>query len=203
MVPAVTGLPASLGTRRGSPVSMASSTAEQPRTTSPSTGSRSPGSTRSTSPTLTVALGTSTSSRAVSLPPRSITMRALAGMSEARDLRSPVACARACASMVRPSSTTASSMTGSSRKEDVEDMPGPSAAARPPRNEVLAPRLMSEFMLGEPAASIRKPSISSLRPGPSSASAPMEAVTGVLPMAVMRGPCAYSCIPAACSMWPT
>mmetsp|Transcript_24377 Transcript_24377/g.67768 ORF Transcript_24377/g.67768 Transcript_24377/m.67768 type:complete len:247 (-) Transcript_24377:635-1375(-) len=182
---------------------MDSSTADRPCVTMPSTGIRSPGRTRRTSPTLTAELGTSVSSGGLSFLPKSITSRALAGMRAARDLRSPEASVLACASRVRPSSTTASSITGSSRKALLEGNSGTREVAMPPRKEVVAPRLMREFMLGAPAHSMRNPSMRRLRPGPRSARAPRAPMTGGLPMAVMTGPCARPCRPAPCSMWPT
>jgi len=60
-VPPMTSSPASLRTGIGSPVSIDSSTAEAPSTTTPSTGTFSPGRTRTRSPTATAAMGTSVS----------------------------------------------------------------------------------------------------------------------------------------------
>ena len=57
----VTGSPAAFSTGTGSPVSIDSSTDERPSTTVPSTGTFSPGRTRSRSPTATAASGTSSS----------------------------------------------------------------------------------------------------------------------------------------------
>ena len=57
MVAPVTGSPAAFSTASGSPVSMLSSTDERPSTTSPSTGTFSPGRTRSRSPTRTSSSG--------------------------------------------------------------------------------------------------------------------------------------------------
>ena len=58
----MTGSPAALSTGRLSPVSIDSSTVEAPSTTIPSTGTFSPGRTRTRSPTATCSTGTSTSS---------------------------------------------------------------------------------------------------------------------------------------------
>ena len=66
MVAPMTSSPARLVTGRGSPVSMDSSTGEEPEVTTPSTGTFSPGRTRTASPATTSAMGTSTST-----PPRS------------------------------------------------------------------------------------------------------------------------------------
>lgn len=133
--------------------------------TSPSTGTRSPGSTRTTSPARTVAVRTITSSAAgaaAAAPPPSAaalgrgaapgssTSLALSGMRRARAVRSAEAAARARASRLRPSSTKASSMTGSSRKEGSREKPGSSAEAAPAAKEVDAPSAISEFMLGAP-----------------------------------------------------
>jgi len=57
----MTGSPATFSTGTLSPVSIDSSTAERPSATTPSTGSFSPGRTRTWSPTRTWAIGTSTS----------------------------------------------------------------------------------------------------------------------------------------------
>ena len=56
----MTSSPAALPTGMLSPVTMLSSTAERPSTTTPSTAIFSPGRTRTTSPTATAAIGTST-----------------------------------------------------------------------------------------------------------------------------------------------
>ena len=61
IVAPMTSSPADLVTGIGSPVSMDSSTAEAPSTTTPSTGTLSPGRTRSRSPATTVASSTSSS----------------------------------------------------------------------------------------------------------------------------------------------
>ena len=61
MVAPVTGSPAVFSTGSGSPVSIDSSTEERPSTTAPSTGTFSPGRTRSRSPTSTSSSGTSSS----------------------------------------------------------------------------------------------------------------------------------------------
>ena len=72
MLPPMTSLPGALSTGRLSPVSMLSSTPPSPSTTSPSSGTRSPGRTSTTSPTRRMSVGTSVSepfsprSRAVS-----------------------------------------------------------------------------------------------------------------------------------------
>ncbi len=59
-VPPVTSSPADFSWKRGSPVSMDSSTEEWPETTRPSAGTRSPGRTAQTSPTASSPWGTST-----------------------------------------------------------------------------------------------------------------------------------------------
>ena len=64
-VPPMTSSPASLSTGIGSPVSIDSSTAEAPVVSTPSTGTRSPGRTRTRSPT-----STSPTGRSVSMPSR-------------------------------------------------------------------------------------------------------------------------------------
>jgi len=84
IVAPMTVSPAVLTTGIGSPVTMDSSTAEEPSTTSPSTGSFSPGRTSTVSPTTTASTGTSSST-----PPR-IT-RAVRGCSPIRArIASPV-----------------------------------------------------------------------------------------------------------------
>ena len=65
MVAPITSSPSLLTTGIGSPVSIASSTADEPLTTTPSTGTFSPGRTTTRSPTTTLSTGTSTST-----PPR-------------------------------------------------------------------------------------------------------------------------------------
>ena len=61
MVPPITRSPGCFSTGMDSPVSIDSSTALPPERTSPSTGSRSPGRTITTSPLATCSTGTSTS----------------------------------------------------------------------------------------------------------------------------------------------
>ena len=62
IVPPVTGSPADFSTGTGSPVSRLSSTDEPPSSTVPSTGTASPGRTRSRSPSMTLSSGASYSS---------------------------------------------------------------------------------------------------------------------------------------------
>jgi hypothetical protein len=62
----------------------------------------------------------------------------------------PDAFTLALASSDRPSKTKANSMTGSSKKDGSTVRPGTSAERDPARNDVEAPRAMSEFMLGVP-----------------------------------------------------
>ena len=59
MLPAKTGAPSALGTGIDSPVTGLSSTSDSPSATSPSAETRSPGRTRTRSPTLRLAAGTS------------------------------------------------------------------------------------------------------------------------------------------------
>ena len=95
----MTSSPGPLPAGIGSPVSSASSTADDPSTTRPSTGTLSPGRTRSRSPTTTESSGTSSSSS-----PR--TMRAETGRSAASRRMAPVVWPFARASSQRPSRTS-------------------------------------------------------------------------------------------------
>jgi len=70
----ITSSPTALSTGRLSPVTMLSSTADRPSTTTPSTATFSPGRTRTRSPTVTASMGTSCS-------PPSLTTRAVRGAS--------------------------------------------------------------------------------------------------------------------------
>jgi hypothetical protein len=79
-VPPVTRLPAIFSTGIGSPVTMDSSTALAPSSTTPSTGIFSPGRTRSRSPGFTCSSGMSSS------PPSSRRIRAVLGASPSRAL---------------------------------------------------------------------------------------------------------------------
>ena len=97
-VPLATDVPGLFSTGRLSPVSIDSSTVEAPSTTSPSTGTRSPGRILTRSPTATSAVGTSTS-------PPSRSTRAVRGASDtSRRMASDVR-PRARASSQRPSAT--------------------------------------------------------------------------------------------------
>ena len=96
MVAPITSSPGCLPTGMGSPVSMDSSTDEEPTSTRPSTGTFSPGRTTTRSPTRTWAMGTS-----VSAPPR-IT-RAVLGCSPISALIAAPVCPLARASSRRPS----------------------------------------------------------------------------------------------------
>jgi hypothetical protein len=75
MVAPITRAPAAFSTEIGSPVSIDSSTAERPSSTSPSTGTFSPGRTRRRSPTCTWVNGMSSS------VPSSRSLRAVFGAS--------------------------------------------------------------------------------------------------------------------------
>lgn len=67
------------------------------------------------------------------------------------------------ASSARPSSTKASSITGSSRKPASKPSDGTAAAAAPTAKLVVLPMATSEFMLGAPAQRDLSPSSSRLR----------------------------------------
>ena len=95
IVAPMTGSPACLPTGRLSPVIMLSSTDERPSTTRPSTGTFSPGRTRSTSPTTTSATGMS-----LSTPPR--TTRAVLGCRPMSCLMAALVRPLACASISLP-----------------------------------------------------------------------------------------------------
>mmetsp|Transcript_4368 Transcript_4368/g.12601 ORF Transcript_4368/g.12601 Transcript_4368/m.12601 type:complete len:310 (-) Transcript_4368:405-1334(-) len=192
---------------------MASSATERPASTRPSTGMRSPGRMRSTSPGATLAVGTwavsaaerasKVAAEAASLLLESNTMRDCSGMSAASDRKSAEARRRARASKLRPSSTMASSMTGSSRNPDCSPTPGTTSDAPPARNDVAAPSPIREFMSGWPLQRDATPLVSSFRPGPRSAMAPRVALTAGVPRACISGVCAYSCHPIAWAKWPT
>ncbi len=96
----VTLSPAAFSTGTGSPVSIDSSTEERPSTTAPSTGSLSPGRTRSRSPTCTSSSGTSSSE-----PSGRITRAVLAERSSSARIAEPVR-SRAPSSRICPSSTS-------------------------------------------------------------------------------------------------
>jgi hypothetical protein len=81
------------------------------------------------------------------------------------------------ASSALPSSTNASSMTGSSRNEVPKPRPGTSADSAPTENDVVLPTATRLFMLGLPCRSELKPSASRARPGPSSAKPPSSPLT--------------------------
>ena len=86
--------PARLVTGSGSPVSIDSSTALLPSTTTPSTGTFSPGRTRSRSPTCTWVSGTSSSL------PSAAMRRAVLGASPSSDLMAAEVCERAFSSRI-------------------------------------------------------------------------------------------------------
>ena len=104
----ISASPTRLVTGTGSPVSMDSSTALRPSVTTPSTGTFSPGRTRSRSPTCTWASGTSSSL------PSALMRRAVLGARPSSDLSAAEVCERAfsssiCPSMVNEMMTTAAS----------------------------------------------------------------------------------------------
>ena len=92
--------PARLVTGIGSPVSIDSSTALLPSTTAPSTGTFSPGRTRSVSPTCTWVSGTSSSL------PSALMRRAVFGARPSSDLIAAEVCERALSSSIWPSSVS-------------------------------------------------------------------------------------------------
>ncbi len=100
MVAPVTGSPATFSTGIGSPEIIDSSTDERPSTTTPSTGTLSPGRTRSRSPTLTSSSGISSS-----VPSGRITRAVLAARSSRARIAAPVR-SRAPSSSIWPSSTS-------------------------------------------------------------------------------------------------
>ena len=96
----ITLSPTRLATGIGSPVSMDSSTALPPSVTSPSTGTFSPGRTRSTSPTCTWFSGTSSSVPAARM------RRAVLGANPSSDLMAVEVCDRALSSSTWPNSVS-------------------------------------------------------------------------------------------------
>ena len=100
----MTGSPVALSTGRLSPVSMDSSTAVVPETTTPSTGIFSPGRMRMTSPTTTSSTGTSTST-----PSR--TTRAVFGASPTRAVTAAAVAFLARPSIHFPARTSATMMS--------------------------------------------------------------------------------------------
>jgi hypothetical protein len=100
MVAPITLSPARLVTGNGSPVSIDSSSELVPSTTTPSTGTFSPGRTRSRSPTWTFAIGMS-----CSLPSAAM-RRAVFGASPSSDLMAAEVCERALSSSTCPSSVS-------------------------------------------------------------------------------------------------
>ena len=94
----MTSSPGPTATGIGSPVSIDASTADPPSTTTPSTGMRSPGRTRSRSPTATASSGISWS-----VPSR--TTRAVVGLSPTSRWMAPAVRPLARASSHRPSRT--------------------------------------------------------------------------------------------------
>mmetsp|Transcript_17009 Transcript_17009/g.50756 ORF Transcript_17009/g.50756 Transcript_17009/m.50756 type:complete len:229 (-) Transcript_17009:1081-1767(-) len=159
-VPAVTLSPSLLSTGMGSPVSAASLTDDRPDATAPSTGMRSPGSTVSRSPLPTAAAGTSFQ------PPPPSDSRAVAGSSSCSANREDDAEILARCSRVRPSSTNASSIAGSSKNVPHASF-GAAAATHDTPYAAHAPIATSEFMSGAPRRSAHHPSVMISRPGPS------------------------------------
>ena len=100
MVPAMTRAPGSFATGIDSPVTSDSSSAERPSVSVPSTGTLSPGRTRSRSPTITLSSATSRSAPVWS------TRRAVAGARPSSALIAPEVAARARNSSTWPSSTS-------------------------------------------------------------------------------------------------
>ena len=99
-VPPMTFSPASLLTGRLSPVTRLSSSTARPSATTPSTGTFSPGRTRSTSP------GTTRPRSMVSSVPSALTRRAVFGASDSSALMAPEVCSRALSSSTWPSATS-------------------------------------------------------------------------------------------------
>ena len=104
----MTGSPGPFSTGRLSPVSMLSSRAERPSVSTPSTGTCSPGRTRTRSPTTTCCTGTS-----VSTPSRRT--RAVRAWRPIRALIAAPVCSLARASSQRPSRTRAMTTTAVSK----------------------------------------------------------------------------------------
>ncbi len=99
IVPPITLSPADLRTGIDSPVTIDSSTVLRPSMTSPSTGTFSPGLTRSRSPTTTAASGTSSSL------PSGLTRRQVFGVRSSSARMAPLVCSRALSSSTCPSRT--------------------------------------------------------------------------------------------------
>ena len=99
-VPAVSLEPTALATGIGSPVTIDSSTLPLPSVSSPSTGTFSPGRTRSRSPTWMASTCT------VSSAPAALTFTAVFGASPSRALMAPEVFSRARSSSTCPSSTS-------------------------------------------------------------------------------------------------
>ena len=99
MVPPVTSSPSDFSAGAGSPVSIASSTNDAPDTTRPSTGTRSPGRTRTRSP-----IWTSATARSIS--PAAVTTRAVCGWSPTSARIAAPVWPLALASKYLPSSTS-------------------------------------------------------------------------------------------------
>ena len=100
IVPPITLAPRSLVTGIDSPVTIDSSSDERPSITSPSTGTFSPGRTRSRSPTATASSETSSS------VPSSLRRRAVFGARSSRARIAPEVCSRARSSSTWPRSTS-------------------------------------------------------------------------------------------------
>ena len=108
-VPPITLAPAALETGMGSPVMLDSSTDPVPSITAPSTGTFSPGRTRSRSPTAIRSIATSASLPAASM------RRAVRGASPSRALMAPPVASRARSSRTCPTSTS-TTMTAAGSK---------------------------------------------------------------------------------------
>mmetsp|Transcript_7502 Transcript_7502/g.19587 ORF Transcript_7502/g.19587 Transcript_7502/m.19587 type:complete len:407 (-) Transcript_7502:854-2074(-) len=150
MAPALTTAPSALLISRPSPVRWLSSNDAAPRSTVPSTGTRSPGSTRTTSPVRIAPASTSTTD-----DDSSNSRCATLGSSSAIARRSPPACRRARSSSARPSRMNASSMTGSSRNAEAgRPSDGTARPATPAPKDVDAPRPTRLFIFGRPATKL-------------------------------------------------
>ena len=103
--------------------------------------------------------------------------RACAGSKVRSAVMSLLACTLALSSTARPSSTKASSITGSSKKAG-HPREGRSTAAELTAKEEKAPNPTRVFMLGRPLLRLLHPSASRLRAGPAMASRESRAWKG-------------------------
>ena len=108
IVAPVTASPAAFSTGSGSPVSIDSSTDERPSSTTPSTGTFSPGRTRSRSPTATASSATS-SSRPSARTTRAVFAASPISARIAEPVRSRAPSSRICPSSTRTTITAAAS----------------------------------------------------------------------------------------------